>query len=117
MKDGTEPFTGEQEIEEWFVCQVPYEKILIAGKRYVSTDAVHLLTERNIDVIFLDSCGDLITSMTNIMVSGTATKYTIGQYDTFHNPDNVLYLQKNSLEAELQSQSSFITKDGTADLH
>jgi hypothetical protein len=34
-------FTGEQEVEEWFVTQIPHERrIVIAGKGYASTDAI-----------------------------------------------------------------------------
>jgi hypothetical protein len=32
VKGGRDVFTGKQEIEEWFVSQMPYEKIVIAGK-------------------------------------------------------------------------------------
>lgn len=35
LEDGTDPFTGKQDIEEWFVTQVPYERIVIGGKGYV----------------------------------------------------------------------------------
>jgi CRISP-associated protein Cas1 len=28
LKDGKDAFTGSQEIEEWFVIQIPYEKIV-----------------------------------------------------------------------------------------
>jgi CRISPR-associated protein Cas1 len=55
LKVGTDPFTGLAEKEEWFVTQIPYERIVIAGKGYVSTDAIQLLTDHNINVILLDS--------------------------------------------------------------
>lgn len=45
LKGGTNPFTGEQETEEWFVTQIPYERIVISGRGYLSTEAVKLLTE------------------------------------------------------------------------
>jgi hypothetical protein len=32
LKGGRDPFTGEQESEEWFVTQIPYERIVISGK-------------------------------------------------------------------------------------
>ena len=108
LKDGSDPFTGQAEKEEWFVTQIPYEKIVIAGKGYVSTDAIQLLTEHNINVILLDSFGNLIANMNNIMSSPTGTNYRIGQYDTFRDPAKVLYLQKNLVAAKLQSQISFL---------
>jgi CRISP-associated protein Cas1 len=108
LKGGKDPFTGKQEIEEWFVSQIPYEKIVIAGKGYVSTDAIHLLTQHNINVILLDSYGSLIANMTRVMDSDTATKYRMGQYDTFRDPVKLLYLQKNSLKSKLESQMNFL---------
>jgi hypothetical protein len=42
MKGGKDIFTGEQEVEEWFVTQIRYEqRIVIAGKDYASTDAIY----------------------------------------------------------------------------
>src|SRR5437867_1832076 len=108
LKGGRDIFTGHQEIEEWFVTQIPYERIVIAGKGYVSTDAIQLLTDHNINVILLDTFGKLVANMDNVMSSPTGTNYRIGQYDTFGNPAKVLELQKNLLTAKLQSQISFL---------
>ena len=108
MKGGKDPFTGKQEIEQWFVTQIPYEKIVIAGKGYVSTDAIELLSKHNINVILLDSFGNLVSSMTRVMISNTATKYRMGQYDTFRDAVKVFMLQKQSLRAKLESQIGFL---------
>ena len=108
LEDGADPFTGQAEKEEWFVTQIPYERIVIAGKGYVSTDAIQLLTDHNINVILLDSFGKLVANMNNVMASPTGTNYRIGQYDTFRNPEKVLELQKNLLTAKIQSQISFL---------
>jgi CRISPR-associated protein Cas1 len=107
LKGGRDIFTGQQEVEEWFVTQIPYERIVIAGKGYVSTDAIQLLTDHNINVILLDSFGNLVCNMSRVMVSDTGTKYRLGQYDSFRNPEKVLYLQKQSLHAKLESQIQF----------
>jgi len=107
LKDGQNPFTGEREKEEWFVTQLPYEKIVISGKGYVSTEAIKLLTEKNINVILTDTYGNLISNMNNVMSSSTATDYRIGQYDTFRDPVKRLYLQKQLLTAKLNSQIEF----------
>ena len=32
LKGGCDPFMGEQETEEWFVYQTPYERIVISDK-------------------------------------------------------------------------------------
>src|SRR3989442_3669280 len=97
LKGGKDIFTGEQDVEEWFVTQIPYERIVIAGKGYVSTDAIQLLTDRNVNVILLDSFGKLVANMNNVMASPTGTTYRMGQYDTFRDPVKVLYLQKKLL--------------------
>jgi CRISPR-associated protein Cas1 len=108
LKGGTDPFTGEQETEEWFVTRIPYERIVISGKGYLSTEAVKLLTEHNINIILTDTYGNLITAMHQEMSSPTATRYRIAQYDTFRNPEKVAYLQKHSLKAKLESQIQFL---------
>ena len=51
LKDGADPFSGLAEKEEWFVTQIPYEKIVISGKGYVSTDAIQLLTDHSINAL------------------------------------------------------------------
>lgn len=102
-------FTSQQEVEEWFVTQIPYERIVIAGKGYVSTDAIQLLTDHNINVILLDSFGKLVANMNNVMASPTGTNYRIGQYDTFRSPEKVMYLQRQLLTSKLQSQIDFLT--------
>ncbi|MEP0824662.1 MAG: hypothetical protein HRF40_04185 [Nitrososphaera sp.] len=48
LKGARDEFTGPQEIEEWFVTQIPYERIEIADKVYVSTDVIQLLVDHNI---------------------------------------------------------------------
>jgi CRISP-associated protein Cas1 len=45
--------------------------------------------------------------MNNVMASPTGTNYRIGHYDTFRNPEKVLYLQKRLLTSKLQSQIDF----------
>ena len=32
--------SGKSETEEWFVTQIPYEKTVISGRGYVSTEAI-----------------------------------------------------------------------------
>lgn len=108
LKGGRDPFTGEQETEEWFVTQISYERIVISGKGYLSTDAVKLLTDHNINIILTDTYGNLITAMHQVMSSPIATRYRMAQYDTFRNPEKVVYLQKQVLKAKLESQIQFL---------
>ena len=37
LRNGTDILTGNREKEEWFITQMPYEKIVISGHGYVST--------------------------------------------------------------------------------
>jgi CRISPR-associated protein Cas1 len=48
LKSGRDPLTGEQETEEWFVTQIPYERIVISGKGYLSTEAVPGFAKKDI---------------------------------------------------------------------
>ena len=100
---GKSPFDEEQDKEAWFVTKIPYDKIIISGKGYISTEAIKLLSEKNINVILTDTYGNLISNMNNVMVSNTSTTYRIGQYDTFRDPEKVMYLQKQMLVSKLQS--------------
>jgi CRISPR-associated protein Cas1 len=50
LRGGTDVFTGKVEIEEWFVTQLPYERIVVSGKGYLSTDAISLLSQKNSNV-------------------------------------------------------------------
>lgn len=107
LKDGMNDISGKSEKEEWFVTQIPYEKIVISGKGYVSTEAIKLLSEKNINVILTDTYGNLISSMNHVMSSSTATQYRIGQYDTFRDPVKVEYLRRKLLADKLESQINF----------
>jgi len=40
LKNGAHDVTGEQKSEEWFVNRMPYEKIIISGKGYISIEAL-----------------------------------------------------------------------------
>ncbi len=50
LKNGQHDITGKSETEEYFVTRMPYEKIVISGRGYVSTDAIKLLSEKNDNV-------------------------------------------------------------------
>ena len=46
LRGGTDVFTGKAETEEWFVTQIPYGRIVVSGKGYLSTDATSLLSQK-----------------------------------------------------------------------
>jgi len=56
-------------MEEWFVSKIPYEKIVIYGKGYVSTEAIPLLNQNKINVILTDTYGNPVSFMNGAMVS------------------------------------------------
>ncbi len=107
LKNGQNDITGISSKEEWFVSKIPYEKIVISGKGYVSTEAISILNQNNINVILTDTYGNPVSFMNGGMVSNTAIKYRMGQYDTFRDPIKVLQLQKWILKEKIQSQINF----------
>src|SRR3972149_6950931 len=108
LKNGTHDITGKQETEKWFVTKIPYEKIVISGKGYVSTEAIQLLTSKNINVLLTDTYGNPVSFMNNVMSSNTATRYRMGQYQTFSDYSKKEYLQKWILSEKLSSQINFL---------
>jgi CRISPR-associated protein Cas1 len=58
LKDCHDPFS-EPQTEEWFVNKMPYEKIVLSDKGYISTEALSLLSQNNRNVILLDTHGKL----------------------------------------------------------
>jgi len=104
LKNGMSPFSDSQEKETWYITKIPYEKIILSGKGYVSTDAVKLLTKRNIQILITDTYGNPISFMSNLMNSETSTRYRMGQYDTFRDESKKSQLQKKVSIDKLDSQ-------------
>lgn len=108
LTDGYNPFTDEQQKEEWFITQIPYEKIVISGKGYLSTEAISLLCENNKNIVLTDSSGHPVSLINGCMESMTASNYRIAQYDTFRNHEKQKYLCKQTIKAKLESQIQFL---------
>jgi len=108
LKNGTHDVTGKQEREEWFVNQMPYEKIVVSGKGYISTEAMSVLSENNRHVILVDTYGNPVTFLEPVRSSLTASKYRMGQYDTFRDKTKCEYLAKQIVKAKLNSQIRFL---------
>ncbi|QLH06932.1 CRISPR-associated endonuclease Cas1 [Nitrosopumilus ureiphilus] len=113
LKNGRHDITGEQESEVWFVKNMPYEKIILSGKGYVSTEALSLLSQNNRNVILVDTYGKPITYCNSMMDSLTGTKYRIAQYDTFRDPTKCEYLTKQILTAKKESQLKLLKLIGS----
>lgn len=107
LKDCHDPFS-EPIIESWYVKNMPYEKIVLQGKGYISTEALSLLSENNRNIILLDNHGKPVTYLNPVMESLTATQYRIAQYDTFRNKEKCRYLSKQIVKSKLESQIRFL---------
>ncbi|MDH3203332.1 MAG: CRISPR-associated endonuclease Cas1 [Nitrosopumilus sp.] len=113
LKDCHDPFS-ESEKEEWFVKNMPYEKIILSGKGYVSTEALSILSQNNRNVILLDNKGNPVTFCNGMMNSLTATKYRIAQYDTFRDEKRRQYLEKQLISAKKESQLKLLKTIGSS---
>ena len=107
LKNNYDPFS-EPEYEEWYANKMPYEKIVLSGKGYISTEALSLLSQNNRNVILLDTYDKPVTYMNPVMESLTATNYRIAQYDTFRNKEKREYLARQIVKAKLESQINFL---------
>lgn len=110
LKNGTDVFTDQSEIEEFIPTALPYSRIVLIGKNgYLSTKAIHLLSENHISLIFLDTFGNLKASVQEDMSSFTGVYRRMGQYDTFRDNTKCLALQKDLVIRKLQSEIDFVT--------
>jgi CRISPR-associated protein Cas1 len=107
LKDNHDPFSTPS-IEEWHPNRMPYEKIILSGKGFVSTEALAMLSESNRNVMLLDTQGNPQCMMSGVMSSLTATNYRIGQYDTFRIPEKRDYLSRQIVKAKIESQIQFL---------
>jgi len=108
LTNGKNLFSDIQEKEEWFITNLPYEKIVLSGKGYVSTEALSLLNQNNRNLILVDTYGKPVSFLNGMMESLTATKYRMAQYDTFRDPEKCRYLQRQIVKSKLQSQINFL---------
>ncbi len=113
LKDCHDPFS-EPTQEEWFVKNMPYEKIVLCGKGYISTEALSLLSQNNRNIILLDNQGKPITFCNGMLDSLTATKYRIAQYDTFRNESKRKYLERQIISAKKESQLKLLKLVGSS---
>jgi len=116
LKNNYDPFK-KSESEEWFITNMPYEKIVLSGKGYVSTEALALLNQNNRNLILVDTYGKPVSMINGVMESNTATKYRMAQYDTFRNLEKKRYLSKQILKAKLESQIRFLKSVERTDLN
>ena len=106
-----DPFS-ESEQQEWFVTNLPYEKIVVSGNGYITFDALKSLTQNNRNLILTDASGHPVCLMNGLMDSLTATKYRMAQYDTFRDESKRKYLANQITKAKIESQSNFLKSHG-----
>jgi CRISPR-associated protein Cas1 len=79
-----------------------FDKVIIQGKGHISTDALQILAENNINVIMLDKRGKLFGYFNQIRGSDPLIRQK--QYDCFRDEAKVDYLRKWIVREKLQSQ-------------
>jgi len=104
LQNGRDVFTGISNVEEWLVTKIPYEKIIVSGKGYLSTEAIKLLNENNKNAILTDTYGPPIFFINGGMQSFIGTKYRIAQYDAFRNPEICKKLSKKIVHQKIESE-------------
>ena len=107
LNDNHDPFS-KLTTEEWFVKNMPYEKIVLSGKGYISTEALSLLSQNNRNIILLDNHGKPVTFCHSMIDSLTGAKYRMAQYDTFRDKAKTDYLSQQITKAKLESQIRFL---------
>ena len=116
LKNCYDPFK-EPEVEEWYVKNMPYEKIVMSGKGYISTEALSLLSGHHRNLILVDTYGRATTYLNPVTESLTNTRYRIGQYDTFRDPVKKDYLSTQIVKAKLDSQIDFLKSTNKSELN
>lgn len=115
LKNNFDPFS-EPQVEEYFINKLPYEKIVLQGNGYISTEALKILTENGRQLVLVDHEGNPSTMMNGLRSSQTSTDYRIGQYDTFRNKSKRVYLSKQIVKAKLESQIKFLESTKNSDI-
>lgn len=115
LKNCSDPFKAP-DIEEWYVNNMPYEKIVMSGKGYISTEALSLLSQHNRNLILVDTYGRATTYLNPVTESLTNTRYRIGQYDTFRDKAKCDYLSRQIISAKLDSQINFLQSTNKPEL-
>ena len=93
FSQGIHAFQKEMEIIETFVRACNFDKVIIQGKCYVSTEALQVLAENNIGVIMLDKRGRLFSYFNQI--SGYEPLIRQNQYDCFRDEVKADKLRKD----------------------
>lgn len=96
--------------EEHYANNFPYEKIVLCGKGYVSTEAISLLCEKNCSLVLMSTYGEPIAFVNPVRESFQGSRYRMAQYDTFRIPEKREHLAKQQFR-EGAYEESIITFD------
>jgi len=113
LTNNFDPFS-KPEIESWYINNMPYEKIVLSGNGYISTEALSLLSQNNRNVILLDTFGKPTSYLNPARESLTATNYRMAQYDTFRDESKREYLARQIILAKKISQLHLLDKIGSS---
>lgn len=82
LRNGTDVLSGKSNVEEWFVNNLPYEKLVISGNGYITFDALKSLATHNRNVIPTDTSGKPVCLMNGLMDSLTATNLSFLKHNS-----------------------------------
>ena len=102
FSQGLDPFSDKKEVLELPARACPFDKVIIQGKGYVSTEALQYLAESNINVVMLDKRGKLYSYFHQI--GGHEPLIRQQQYDCFRDEEKLEYLRKWIVKEKIESQ-------------
>ena len=103
FSQGTQVFSNEKrEVIETSVRACNFDKVVIQGKGYVSTEALQVLAENNISVVMLDKRGKLFSYFNQISSSEPLIRQR--QYDAFRDEEKADTLRKWVVSQRIISQ-------------
>jgi len=102
FSQGLDPFSDKRDVVESPARACWFDKVIIQGKGYVSTEALQYLAESNINVVMLDKRGKLYSYFHQI--GGHEPLIRQNQYDCFRDEEKLEYLRKWIVSEKIQSQ-------------
>src|SRR2546426_4252510 len=102
FKQGLHPFSKNREVLGLPASACQFDKVIIQGRGYVSTEALERLAESNINVIMLDKRGKLYSYFHQI--GGHEPLIRQNQYDAFRDPVKLESLRKWLVSQKIESQ-------------
>ncbi len=102
FSQGIDRFSNKRENLELPSSTCPFDKVVIQGKGYVSTEALERLAESNINVVMLDKRGKIYSYFHKI--GGHEPLIRQNQYDAFRNPKKLEFLRKWLVTQRIESQ-------------